>query len=116
MVETATADGNGDRPSTDAEAVREAEPIKTLFNRPATVDILTELTRLGGQSVSVAELSEKAGVQRQTVYDNLPLLEEMQLVEEAGKHGNATVYRARMGSDTTDAFIRLRDTLIRATD
>lgn len=85
----------------------EDEPIVTVFSRPAGVKIMTVLNDGAGIPLQINDITSQAEVSRKSVYNNLKILEEYNLVEETDDG-----WKAIMDSPTTQAFMTLRDALI----
>jgi len=87
----------------------EDSPIVTVFNRPAAAKILTVLNDGAGLPLPASDIAEQANVARKSVYNNLEMLETYGFIEE-----DDDGWRAIMDSETMQAFMYLRDSLIDA--
>lgn len=101
-----------DEIATDPQAVFERQPIVDLFGDSGCIRILAVLIDGWGLALPVSDIAEQAGVDTQTVYNNIDTLIEYGFVEEADKVGNATRYTIRPNSDATDAFMRFENALV----
>lgn len=106
---------DADEIATDPNRVFEDAPVIDVFGDSGVVRILTVINDAGKAELTVSDIADNANVTSQTVYNNLDSLIEYDFIEEAGKAGNATQYRAKLDSDTMQAFMLLRDEMIDAT-
>lgn len=102
--------------TTDAEQAMYTEPIVELCGKPALVRALVVLNDAAGTPLTVADIASQADIDKRTFYNNRDTLTDYDLIEEGEKAGNAQTYQFNMTSDTGQAFIQLRDTLIDATN
>lgn len=105
-----------DSATADVEQALYTEPIVELLAKPALIRALVVLNDAAGNELTVADIAEQADVDKRTFYGNVEMLTEYGLIEAGEMAGNAQTYRFDMQSETGQAFMQFRDTLIGASD
>lgn len=90
----------------------EVEPIVDVFSNPANAKILTVLNDAGGRPLTVSDIVEQTDISKQAFYDNKDTLLKYNLIQEAGKSGNASQYTMELSSEVAQRFVEFRDVLI----
>lgn len=93
----------------------DSEPVVEAFGRPAAVRIMVILTDGMGAAMPAADIAEQANVTQKSVYNNIGMLAEYGLVEQADEWldgGTKTAWKAPMDAEPVQGFIHLRDAVL----
>jgi len=85
----------------------DSSPFVELFGNPGAVKILDVFLRKHYEEMTVTDVIELAGVSRSTFHRNLSALQELGVVEAAGKDGNATKYRLNKENELAGTLARM---------
>ena len=111
---TSSSNDDMENVTSDPREAFDTEPLIEVFAKPGNVRIMLTLVDAAGNPLPVSDIATSADIDKQTFYNNVDILTSYNLIEEADKVGNATRYRAKMDSETVQAFIHLYDALIGA--
>lgn len=99
---------------TELNRIFEANPIIEVFDKPSNLRILITLIDAAGMPLTVTDITNQAGIKKQSFYNNEDLLLDYELIEKADKIGNAQRYKVDMSNDVIQALMQLYDELIDA--
>lgn len=94
----------------------EASPFVRLFNTASRVKIVDVLLRKHYSPLTTKEIAEYANIDRSSVTRNLPVLEEIGVVKEADKIGNARRYQIDKSSQIAKALASAQEELFKHTE
>lgn len=101
-----------DGDQTRGDTYSDASPFVRLLRTPSRVKIIDVLLGKHYESLTSREIAELADIDRSSVTRNIPILEDIGLVEQAGKVGNAPRYQLNTESEVAKALGRAQANLL----
>lgn len=98
--------------TTNADDVFENNPMIEIFGKEGNIRILITLIDACGSPLTVSDIADQSGVNRQTFYNNEKMLKKYDLIEEADKIGNAKRYRVDLTYEPIQKIMGLYDSMI----
>jgi len=86
--------------------------LEKVFGSTPTVKVLDVLLDHPNLDYSKKELAEAAGMSEPTLYKIWPRLEELELITETRKYGNAQLYKLNTESEIVEDIVRFEQSVL----
>lgn len=101
--------------SNQSAGYAEEAPLAALFDAPAKTKLLSVFVAERGRDLSKSDLARMAGLSRQSVYEHLPDLESMDVVEHVRttQDGHSPRYQLNEDSEIASLLVKLEGATLR---